>query len=35
MAWRTVQVLIDVLEGNYGRDSTQGAEVVNKEAFAS
>jgi len=35
VAWRTVQVLIDMLEGNYGRDPTQNAEVVNKEAFAS
>jgi hypothetical protein len=30
---RTVQALIDVLEGNYGGDPTQMPYVVNKEAF--
>src|SRR5262249_23996868 len=35
MAGRTVQGLIDVLEGNYGGDLTQMPYVVNKEAFAS
>jgi glyoxylate reductase len=33
MAGRTVQGLIDVLEGNYGGDPTQMPYVVNKEAF--
>src|SRR5215510_13708908 len=33
MAGRTVQGLIDVLEGNYGRDPTKMPYVVNKEAF--
>lgn len=34
MAGRTVQGLIDVLEGNYGGDPAQMPYVVNKEAFA-
>jgi len=34
MAGRTVQGLIDVLEGNYGGDLTKMPYVVNKEAFA-
>jgi glyoxylate reductase len=34
MAGRTVQGLIDVLEGNYGGDVTKMPYVVNKEAFA-
>ena len=34
MAGRTVQGLIDVLEGNYGGDPTKMPYVVNKEAFA-
>ncbi len=34
MAGRTVQGLIDVLEGNYGGDRTKMPYVVNKEAFA-
>jgi len=34
MAGRTVQGLIDVLEGNYGGDITKMPYVVNKEAFA-
>jgi glyoxylate reductase len=34
MAGRTVQGLIDVLEGNYGGDITQMPYVVNKEAFS-
>jgi len=33
MAGRTVQGLIDVLEGNYGGDITEMPYVVNKEAF--
>lgn len=33
MAGRTVQGLIDVLEGNYGGDPSQMPYVVNKEAF--
>src|SRR5579862_7530508 len=33
MAERTVQGLIDVLEGNYGGDVTKMPYVVNKEAF--
>src|SRR6478735_10782151 len=33
MAGRTVQGLIDVLEGNYGGDITKMPHVVNKEAF--
>jgi len=33
MAGRCVQGLIDVLEGNYGRDVTKMPYVVNKEAF--
>ena len=33
MAGRTVQGLIDVLEGNYGGDVTKMPYVVNKEAF--
>lgn len=33
MAGRTVQGLIDVLEGNYGGDPKQMPYVVNKEAF--
>jgi len=33
MAGRTVQGLIDVLEGNYGGDITRMPYVVNKEAF--
>jgi glyoxylate reductase len=33
MAGRTVQGLIDVLEGNYGGDITKMPYVVNKEAF--
>jgi glyoxylate reductase len=35
MAGRTVQGLIDVLEGNYGGDPTKMPYVVNKEAFSS
>src|SRR5712671_1607913 len=35
MAGRTVEALIDVLEGNYGGDPTKMPYVVNKEAFAS
>src|SRR4029077_7688996 len=35
MAGRTVQGLIDVLEGNYGGDPSKMPYVVNKEAFAS
>lgn len=34
MAGRTVQGLIDVLEGSYGGDITKMPYVVNKEAFA-
>ena len=34
MAGRTVQGLIDVLEGNYGGDITRMPYVVNKEAFS-
>jgi glyoxylate reductase len=34
MAGRTVQAVIDVLEGNYGCDPTKMPYVVNKEAFA-
>jgi glyoxylate reductase len=34
MAGRTVQGLIDVLEGNYGGDPSKMPYVVNKEAFA-
>jgi glyoxylate reductase len=34
MAGRSVQGLIDVLEGNYGGDVTKMPYVVNKEAFA-
>jgi len=34
MAGRTVQGLIDVLEGNYGGDPTKMPYVVNKEAWA-
>jgi lactate dehydrogenase-like 2-hydroxyacid dehydrogenase len=34
MAGRTVQGLIDVLEGNYGGDITKMPYVVNKEAFS-
>jgi glyoxylate reductase len=34
MAGRTVQALMDVLEGNYGGDVTKMPYVVNKEAFA-
>ena len=34
MAGRTVQGLIDVLEGNYGGDRTKMPYIVNKEAFA-
>jgi glyoxylate reductase len=33
MAGRTVQGLLDVLEGNYGGDLRQMPLVVNKEAF--
>ena len=33
MAGRCVQGLIDVLEGNYGRDLTKMPYVANKEAF--
>ena len=33
MAGRTVQGLIDVLEGNYGGNLAQMPYVVNKEAF--
>ena len=33
MAGRTVQGLIDALEGNYGGDATKMPYVVNKEAF--
>ena len=33
MAGRTVQAVIDVLEGNYGGDPTKMPYVVNKEAF--
>lgn len=33
MAGRTVQALIDVLEGNYGKNPAQMPYVVNKEAF--
>jgi hypothetical protein len=33
MAGRTVQGLIDVLEGNYGGDPTKMPYVVNKEAW--
>src|SRR5881396_1503634 len=35
MAGRTVQAVIDVLEGNYGGDPTKMPYVVNKEAFTS
>ncbi|HEY0368820.1 MAG TPA: D-glycerate dehydrogenase [Chthoniobacterales bacterium] len=35
MAGRTVQALVDVLEGNYGGDIAKMPYVVNKEAFAS
>jgi len=35
MAGRTVQGLIDVLEGNYGGDVRKMPYVVNKEAFGS
>lgn len=35
MAGRTVQGLIDVLEGNYGADPAKMPYVVNKEAFGS
>jgi len=35
MAGRTVQAVIDVLEGNYGSDPTKMPYVVNKEAWAS
>jgi lactate dehydrogenase-like 2-hydroxyacid dehydrogenase len=35
MAGRTVQGLIDALEGNYGGDPTKMPYVVNKEAFTS
>jgi|SRR6202162_535024 len=35
MAGRTVQAVIDVLEGNYGGDPTKMPYVVNKEAFAN
>lgn len=35
MAGRTVQGLIDVLEGNYGGDPSRMPYVVNKEAFRS
>jgi glyoxylate reductase len=35
MAGRTVQAVIDVLEGNYGGDPTKMPYVVNKEAFAT
>jgi glyoxylate reductase len=35
MAGRTVQGLIDVLEGNYGGDVTKMPYVVNKEAFTA
>jgi lactate dehydrogenase-like 2-hydroxyacid dehydrogenase len=35
MAGRTVQGLIDVLEGNYGGDLTKMPYVVNKEAFTA
>jgi len=35
MAGRTVQGLIDVLEGNYRGDPTKMPYVVNKEAFTS
>lgn len=34
MAGRTVQAVIDVLEGNYGGDPARMPYVVNKEAFA-
>ncbi|HWY40695.1 MAG TPA: D-glycerate dehydrogenase [Chthoniobacterales bacterium] len=34
MAGRTVQAVIDVLEGNYGCDPTKMPYVVNKESFA-
>ena len=34
MAGRTVQGVIDVLEGNYGGDPARMPFVVNKEAFA-
>jgi hypothetical protein len=33
MAGRTVQALIDVLEGNYGGNPAEMPYVVNKEAF--
>jgi glyoxylate reductase len=33
MAGRTVQAVIDILEGNYGGDPTKMPYVVNKEAF--
>jgi hypothetical protein len=33
MAGRTVQAVIDVLEGNHGGDPTKMPYVVNKEAF--
>ena len=33
VAGRTVQGLIDVLEGNYGGDPSKMPYVVNKEAF--
>jgi hypothetical protein len=33
MAGRTVQALIDVLEGNYGGNPADMPYVVNKEAF--
>jgi len=35
MAGRTVQAVIDVLEGNYGGDPSKMPYVVNKEAFTS
>jgi hypothetical protein len=35
MAGRTVQGLIDVLEGNYGGNPAKMPYVVNKEAFTS
>ena len=34
MAGRTVQGVIDVLDGNYGGDPTKVPYVVNKEAWA-
>jgi hypothetical protein len=33
MAGRTVQAVLDVLEGNYGGDPKKMPYIVNKEAF--